>query len=190
MAFTPFVDELMPFPLVAAESTAGLGRSHPVRQRLPQHSLRLRRRHAVDSPGCRASTTRGCAVCSTKTPPPCSRRTARSGDRLRLRGAGPAQPLQEQRFGQHDVAVETLTRQRVQCRQRRALDSGLRNQTGQWPARAGAASVRNAHATARVWLSPAPETSAAVQTSRTGYDQIAASVFGSAVSTLTPYAAM
>ena len=43
----------------------------------------------------------------------------------------------------------------------------------------GLASVRNAHATASVWLSPAPATSAAVQTSRTGYDQIAASMFGS-----------
>jgi len=53
----------------------------------------------------------------------------------------------------------------------------------------GLASVRNAHATASVWSSPAPATSAAVQTSRTGYDQIAASVFGNAVSTLTPYAA-
>src|ERR1700677_1622091 len=36
------------------------------------------------------------------------------------------------------MVVETLGRQRVQRRQRRALDAGLRNQPGQWPVRAGA----------------------------------------------------
>ena len=36
------------------------------------------------------------------------------------------------------MVVETLGRQRVQRRQRRTLDTGLRNQPGQWPARTGA----------------------------------------------------
>src|ERR1700729_468849 len=36
------------------------------------------------------------------------------------------------------MVVETLGRQRVQRRQRRALDAGLRNQPGQWSVRTGA----------------------------------------------------